>query len=238
MNKGTLWYLKEPLDTSFAQAGGRSPDKRIVPALCARCGRGARYVTPRPLILEWEPGADVIGDFTWPGGGRVAVKRTVFDILARKFSGFHAENVEMVQDPKLKRPKRPASRSKPRIWLPYTGPELVELWPDCPVPFLPATTFEVAWRCEDCGNEPLQLSGIELKMQRYDSDTGELVPDHHPRVPGKGVFVSASAVGDHPIFRLTESAGTILCTDEVKSFVLREGFTNVDFGEYGDVVEP
>jgi hypothetical protein len=191
---------------------------------------------PKPLVFEWDPGSDVIGDFTWPDGTRVAVKRHVFEALASKFSGIHAEPVEMVQDPKLKRPKRPNKRTKTRVWLPYTGPELVELWPDRSVPYLPETTTEVSRQCKKCGNEPIQLSGIELKWHDYDATERKLVPARTPRTPGRGVFVSASEVGSTPIFRLPKVPGPILCTDEVRSFIEREGFTNVEFREYGDVL--
>jgi hypothetical protein len=192
---------------------------------------------PRPLALEWEPGSEIVGDFTWVGGTRTAVKRAVYDALARTFHGIEASGIKMVQDPKLKQPKRRSSRSKPRVWLPYTGPELVELWPTRLIPFLPATTFEVAWCCEVCGYEPRQITGVEVKQHRYNRDLGILEPDIKPRAPGKGVFVSVSDVGDTPIFRLAELTGPLLCTDRVKSFIQEQGFTNVDFCEHGDIVD-
>jgi hypothetical protein len=236
MSRGTLWYIAEPLDTEFARADSRSPPQRITPSLCDRCSRGARYIKSKPLIFEWEAGADDIADFIWPDVTRVVVRKTVFEVLAREFRGIHAEPVEMVQDPKLKQPKRRTSRTKPRIWLPYSGPELVELWTDHEVPYLPETTTEIPWQCKKCGNEPRMLSGFERKSHLYDREKGILVPNHQPRVPGKGVFVAASEVKDSPIFRLQEFTGPILCTDEVKSFVERQGFTNIDFREYGDIV--
>lgn len=236
MSAKTLWYLSEPLDTSFAEAGLRSPPQLTTPVLCDRCSRGARYMKPRPLVLEWEPGSDIIGDFVWPDATRVAVKRPVFEALNREFGGIHAERVEMVQDAKLKPPRRHTSRSKPRVWLPYTGPELVELWTEHELPYLPETTTEIAFRCKACGNEPHRLSGIEIRSHLYDRERGILVPDHQPRVPGKGVFVAAAKANSAPIFRLQEFTGPILCTDEVRSFIEREGFTNVDFREYGNVV--
>jgi len=227
--------MVEAFETPFARAGLRSPNRHVVPALCDSCGRGGRYERPKPLVFEWEPGSDIIGDFTWPFSSRVAVRRPVFDSLAREFSGIHVEAVEMIQDPKLKPPKRRTSRSKPRVWLPYTGPELVELWPDREVPFLPETTIIVPLRCKNCGRELREISGFEVKAHRYDPRKGELVPDLQPRVPGQGVFVASSEVAD-PIFRLQEFTEAIFCTDEVKSFIEREGFTNIDFLECGDVV--
>lgn len=236
MSNGKLWILVEQFETNFAQAASRSPNRRIVPAVCARCGRGALYERPKPLVFEWEPGSDLIGDFVWPNSSRVVVKKSVLDALAWEFSGFHAETVEMIQDPKLKPPKRRTSRSKPRIWLPYAGPELVELWPDRIVPFLPATTIEIPYRCEDCGREMRRISGGEVKAHLYDRNKGDLVPDLQPRVPGQGVFVASSEVKDSPIFRLEEFSEAIFCTNDVKAFIESEDFTNIDFLEYGDVV--
>jgi hypothetical protein len=166
----------------------------------------------------------------------VAVKKSVFDALARKFRGIHTEPVDMVQDPRLRSPKRASARNKPRVWLPYSGPELVELWLDHVTPFLPATTTQVDWHCDNCGREPRSITGVETKSHRYDQNKKDLVPDVHPRAHGQGVFVAAANVKDHPIFRLEEFSGSILCTDKVKSFIESEGFTNVDFLEYGDVV--
>jgi hypothetical protein len=148
----------------------------------------------------------------------------------------HAERVEMVQDPKARPPKRPNRRSKPRVWLPYIGPELVELWVEHVVPYLPATTLELVRRCKVCGRESRNIVGVEVKAHLYDQSKGELVPDLHPRRQGQGVFVADSNVNNNPIFRLEEFTKAIFCTDEVRLFIKRQGFSNVDFLEYGDIV--
>lgn len=236
MSTRMIWRMVEPFETSFAPAGLRSPMKLIVPGLCTRCGRGKRYITPKPLVFEWEPGSDVIGDFTWPDATRVAVKRTVFNELAKRFRGFHSESVEMVQDPKLKRPERLTKRTKPRVWLPYTGPELVELWPEHTVSFLPETTIVTSYACDDCGWEFRNISGVESKSHVYSQEMGKLVPNLKPRSPGMGVFVKASELLEAPIFHVEEFTAPILCTDEVRAFIQSKGFTNIDFLEFGDVV--
>lgn len=231
-----IWRLMHQFEAPFAEAGLRSPLEEIIPAECDRCSRGADYARPTPLVFEWEPGSDLIGDFTWPDGARVAVKGPVYEALAQRFRGIHAEPVEMVQDPKLKRPKRPTKRTKPRVWLPYVGPELVELWPERTVPFLPHTTLDIHLRCEDCGRELPNISGFEYKAHKWNPKLMDLVPDLQPRIPGQGLFVAATEIGDTPIFRVEEFTEMILCTDEVKTFIQEKGFTNVDFWEYGDVV--
>ena len=235
MNVGKLWAMVEAFESTFAEASSVTPDTPVDP-VCPRCRLSERYVRPIPLVFEWEPGSNIVGDFTWASLARVVTKRSVYERLVHEFPGIHAERVEMAQDPKLKPPKRVTSRTKPRIWLPYTGPELVELWPEHVVRCLPSSTLTVETRCEVCGRESRRIEGAEVKAHLYAPDKGELVPDFQPRVPGKGLFVASSDVKDAPIFRMDEFTEAMWCTDEVKAFIQREGFTNVDFLEYGDVL--
>lgn len=237
MSTQRVWRMMKPFETSFAEAGSRSPPQSVGPA-CQHCGASDRTIMPTPLVLEWEPGSQIIGDFVWPSPARVVAKRTVVDQLVREFNGIRAEPIEMVQDPKLKQPQRPNKRTKPRVWLPYPGPELVELWPEHTAQFLPSTTLYVGTRCDFCGRESHRLAGVEVKAHVYDREKGELVPDLQPRVPGQGVFVAASSIKNRPIFRAKEFTNAIWCTDEARSLIQSKGFTNVDFLEYGDVVDP
>lgn len=235
MSTKTLWRMMVPFETTFATAGLRSPNLNIGPA-CRGCGLSTQSLRPKPLVFEWEPGSDVIGDFTWPNGARVVVKKSVMDTLLKQYGGIHPEPIEMVQDPKLKQPKKLTKRSKPRVWLPYMGPELYELWPDNIVPFLPMSTIIVITQCRVCGRSSRRISGVEVKSHLYDPDRGELVPDLHPRTPGQGLFIAAESVRDTPIFRVEEFSESIFCTDDVKSFVERECFTNIDFLEDGEIL--
>lgn len=235
MSTGKLWRMLVPFETAFAEAGLRSPNLNIGPA-CRGCGSSAQTLRPKPLVLEWESGSDVVGDFTWPNGARTAVKKSAMDVLMKQFRGIHSEPVVMVQDPKLKQPKKRTGRTKPRVWLPYTGPELVELWPDTTAPFLPTSTITTANQCVMCGRQSRRISGIEVKSHLYNPDLGELVPDLHPRVPGQGLFIAAPNVQETPIFRVEEFSEAIFCTSHVKSFLKHERFTNIEFLEYGDVV--
>jgi len=232
----TLWRMRSiPYGITYAASGLVSHRRMLKKPECARCDRGAIYEEfPKPLILSWEPGSDVIGDFSWPPG-RVAVKRSVFDALAAVFTGIAAEPLEMDQDPKLKRPKRPTKRTKPRVWLPYEGPPLVELWVERTVPYLPSTTIVVPYHCDDCGRAMSRIGGTEQVDSHWIEEKAELIPYRIPRVPGQGVFVREADLGGVSIFRLEQFAH-VLCTDEVKAFIEERGFTNVEFLEYGNVV--
>ena len=237
MNAGKLWLFHKPIDTTFAVGGGGGrPYELVEPAQCSLCLGGSVYARPGPLSLEWDPGFDTVGDFTevW---AYVAVTKPTYEVLASHFKGIHAGPIEMIQDPKLKRPMKPNRRTKRRIWLPYTGPELVELVVERVVPYLPSSTWELTRTCKECGRESRDLVGVGEKGHRYNIALGDLVPFHQPRIPGKGFFVAASAVGDTPIFRFRENEGGIFCTDEVKNFIEGQGFTNIDFCEYGDIVD-
>ena len=126
MSTSNIWQLWEPLDTPHAQCGLRSPPQ-VTHVPCTHCYLDATYELPTPLAFEWEAGSDRIGDFVWPGPWRAAVVTRVIDYLAKnKVPMIKAGTIEMVQDPRLKRPKSPR-RAKPRVWLPYEGPTLVEL---------------------------------------------------------------------------------------------------------------
>jgi len=232
----TLWRLFEPDETTYARSGMLSQPRLLNTPECARCARGALYEEfPKPMILVWEPDSEVVGDFSFTGG-RAAVKRTVFDTLAGVFDGIVAERLEMEQDPKLKRPKRPTKRTKPRVWLPYEGPPLVEMWIDRMAPYLSSTTLVVPYHCDDCGRAMTKLGGTERIERHWSEEMMGTVPCRIPRVPGQGVFVRDADLGGVKIFRVEEFSRMILCTNEVKAFIEERGFTNVDFLEYGNVV--
>lgn len=233
MNNSKVWRLMEPSGTGYAQCALGSPVK-ITHKPCSQCTIGDSYVVPKPLVFEWEPGSDQIGDFVWPSGTRVAVQERVFKSLA-KVPDIEPSNVEMFQDPKLKRPKNPR-RAKPRVWLPYEGPPLVELIVNHYVHVLPETTTEVVERCATCGRENRHLTGGESKQRRWSPEKEDLVPNPKPRVPGQGIFASKTDVKSVDIFRTYEFPGFILCTDEVKALLEGAQFTNLDFLEYGDIV--
>ena len=231
-----LWRMLEPFDTTYAEAWLRSPARLVKPATCDYCGRDAEYEDPRPLVLEWEPGSDVVGDFVWPDGSRVAVQRRAFDIISSHFAGIEAGAVEMVQDPKLRRPTRKTKQTKPRVWLPYEGPDLVELWVQHAVPLAPGSVKEISSHCRKCGRALWNWSGVEVKEHRWDQEQKRLVPRYTPRDPNRGLRIAASDVAANPIFRAIESPAAIFCTDQVKALIEGEQLTNIDFLDYGELI--
>lgn len=231
----SIWRLAGVLSSDYAECLHRSPPEVLVRP-CAGCLQGAKLRTIYPIVIEWSPGSNLIGDFTWPGSGRSVVKANVFETISSKFSMVRAEVVEMFQDPKLKVPKN-KKRAKPRIWLPYDGPSLVELIPTYVVNAHANTSWVVAFRCDVCGSEMKRLDGYEQKEHRWDQRKQDLVPFFVPREPGKGVFVRQEQIVQHPIFFVEKLLPWIFCTDEFKHLIEDQGFSNIDFLEYGEVID-
>lgn len=123
-----LYHFHNPHDYRYARAG-RLGTWSASKGVCLECRRSTQERIP-PLILEWLPDSDQIGDFVWPAiDDEVVVAQHVRDALRSSFVGFQFEVVEMYQDPKLRPPRRVSGRTKPRVWLPYAGPTLWDLRP-------------------------------------------------------------------------------------------------------------
>jgi hypothetical protein len=118
---------------------------------CAKCRLAARKRVP-PLVIEWDYGSIVIGDFTWPAGlGEIAVTDRVKScIVSNGFSGVSFDTVKMVQRQGLKKPRKD-SKARTRVWLPYDGPPLWSLvvtsWCDLDVA---ASARSFVSECDEC----------------------------------------------------------------------------------------
>lgn len=209
-----LYRLGDPRDCSFAQAsrlGTWYPNPG--PGICPECTASRQKRVP-PLVIEWEPGSDVIGDFTWPGfGDEIVVTQRVREALEGRFRGFEFLPIQMHQDPKLVRPERVTKRTKPRIWLPYQGPPL---W-DLQAP---------AW-CK------LDLEKSHVTVEKVCRTCGTT---YHKFPPGRTrhLVVDPASWGGQHAFRLRE-VGLLTVSEEVKQFIETERFTNVGFWPEGEI---
>lgn len=213
-----LWRLSDPGNYEYARASRRgswagSPSRRV-----------------RPLIIEWEPDSEVVGDFTWPGfDSEIIITGAVAKVLqAAEVPGFELGPVQMEEN------AEPAKRrsKKPRVQLPYAGPPLWDLW-------------VMAWTRADRdrstinevkgenGSVDFELIGVEKTESSWDQQRLELVRTMHPRVEGEGLFVPSI----RGFFRVEEFPAWVFCTDNVKQLVEEHGFTNVSFVEMGDLLE-
>lgn len=233
-----IWQLTEPEDSPFAEAGRRGTWGEVEgkPAVCPEC-TGTNDIRIQPLLIEWEPGSSVVGDFSWPGlSDDVAVTEQVANALEAQFRGFERGPVEMVQDPRLKRPSRITKRTKPRVWLPYDGPPLCDLWVTKWVGMdRERSSARLKRKCRTCGEEYFDLEGVEKREGYWDQRRLKHFRILVPRQAGKGLYIRKRELSGADIFRVIEFPSPVFCTDRVKHFIQDHEFTNITFLEMGEV---
>jgi hypothetical protein len=179
-------------------------------------------------VIEWEPDSDLVGDFAWPAFDTdiVITDRVGNALQEAGVAGFQLAPVEMVEN--SEKSKR-ASR-KPRVKLPYTGPQLWDLWVTTWAELdRDRSTVKLIGKQPD-GTEQYEVCGVERREATWDQERMALVKRKHPRVEGQGLFVRTNT----GIFRLAEFPGWILCTDDVKQLIESRDFTNVSFLQMGE----
>jgi hypothetical protein len=186
----------------------------------------------RPIVIEWQPDSDVVGDFTWPG---FATDLVITDQVARALAdrgigGFELRAVEMFESAKVAKMSRRRSK-RPRVRLPYTGPKLWDLWLTAWTHIDKERSTITTHQRQD-GSTYEEVSGVQHEETiRWDPEKG-LIKQMHPRIEGQGLFVP-------PIdgfFRVFEWPAWSLCTENVKCLIEEHRFTNVSFWEMGDVL--
>jgi hypothetical protein len=187
-----------------------------------------------PLVFEWEAGSDRIGDFVW-AVLRIAVTARVRSVLKERFTGVVYLPVDFRQDPRVKRPTRVTKRTKKRVWLPYEGPPLIELWATAWVqPDMERSSFRVVGIDPGSGEPNYKLDGIEAFKSRWDPVEHTMSRWREPREPGKGLFIREEALQGASIFRIYPQPGRLLCTEAVKDCLEEHEITNVAFLESGE----
>ena len=153
-----------------------------------------------PLLIEWDPDSDIIGDFSWSGFGFELVARlNVAQALVQEFTGFRIESVQMVEPSVgLRR------RKKKMVSLPYEGPELCELWIDRWFRLdEKASSLNLERVCGTCG------------FRFYTPKREGLVLERPTDAPA--------------FFRLEQFPAWVFVSSEVKQHIEATGFTNVAF---------
>lgn len=196
-------------------------------------GRGADG-TLEALFIEWEPGADCIGDFIWsPSPIGDVVSQRVADALMRRFKGIEIGPVEMVQEPRFYELKR--KPRIPRVLLPYTGPPLVHLVPQVRVDMDLERSTYIRRRVPGEEQPEFSLEGAERVVSERDDSNGTYRLVHHARRAGEGVYVPAAALGGNHFFGVRQFELDYFVTDVVRKFVQEQEFTNVAFMECGEL---
>lgn len=207
-----LYHFNSPNNYNFAQATHIGTWYPSETKICPEC-QTSRQTRISPLVIEWEAGSEIIGDFVWPGlNTDLVVVQKVKEAFEMNFREIVFGPVEFWQNPKLKRPTRNTSRSKTRIWLPYDGPMLWDILPTnwCHLDH-PQSRVSIEKECSRCGKIIYNT------------------PPWHQR----HLVVDLETWNGEDIFHIYEYSGAIFCTEPVKEFVIQTGFTNVGFLEDG-----
>jgi hypothetical protein len=200
-----IYHFGDPDNYRYAQAGRRGtwfPDNGE--GTCPEC-TAARQIRIQPLIMEWLPGSDVIGDFVWPGfDTEVVVSQRVRKLLEESFDCCDYFPVEM----SMRLTRMPKSRSRPIVKLPYTGTPLWDMQPRswCHLD-LDKSGVELKLACGTCGNR------IYDQMTDYE----------------RQLVVDTRTWDRSEIFRIYEYPGWIFCTENVKLAVENAQSSNVAF---------
>ena len=214
-----LWRLSDPYNYGFARSG--------------RVGgtwQEAEYRERKhPIIIEWEPDSDIIGDFTWPGLATdiLVTDRVGSIITASQVEGFELLTVEMRENSE---PKKRPSKGR-RVRLPYSGPRLWDLWVTAWTHIDRSRSTITVTERED-GSVAYEVSGVERRERIWDQRQMELVTKISPRTEGQGLFVPPI----RGIFRIEEFPAWVFCTNDIKQLIEKHGFTNVSFLEMGEVL--
>lgn len=215
-----IWSVEVPIGTDFAEMHSAYVESKGVS--CTVCNF---FIKP-PLLVEWEEGSDQIGDFVFALGG-IILKQTVADDLLTQFKGFEKREIQFIDRPSLYKPEKYRKRKK-RIWLPYDGPELCELYITKNVKLHESSSVKIEYTCQNCGRIQL-INGVE------GVETDKRLKYYTSRENGKGLFIQSQEIGGYDFFGI-RGTGYILCTDRVREYVHSKGYSNISFLDYGAVI--
>jgi hypothetical protein len=211
-----LYHFHNPYQPNFAQATRHGTWYPPGVKVCPECG-ASRQKRVSPLIIEWDVGSDIVGDFVWPGfDDELVITQKVKDLFESRFCGVEYGPVEFWQDPKIKRPVKVTRRSRPRVWLPYSGPTLWDVIPTlwCHLDHVQSNVTKVKV-CSTCGT-------VFYKI---------------PTRPNRHLIVDLTSWRGEGIFHVYENPGLYFCTEQVKDVVEQAECTNFSFLEDGIIPE-
>jgi len=181
---------------------------------CPKCKLAARKRLS-PLVIEWDYGSNIIGDFTWPGEEIIVTDMVRTCFVSRGFSGISFEPVEMVQKQGLKKPRK-ESKARNRVWLPYLGPPLWNL-------------VVTSW----C-NMDARSSGRTL-VSECDGCLRKRMIVHDPAAP---LIVKPETWAGSDFFCIREMEKMVFVTGAVRQAIEQNKLANVEMKERGYIREP
>ena len=213
-----LYHITDPHNYDFAVA--------------SRVGTWDGKKRISPMVIEWEPGSDLIGDFTWPGiGSEIVITERVAHIVNSTGLDGYSLGPVVVKDHAEARVRK--LKRKKRVKFPYTGPELFDL--SIPKVFLhadPERSSFVELPPEPDGTIIFKTEGgAKLNFNKSTGYEWKITP----RTPGKGLYVKKELVEGLLFFRIRQLPGAVFCSDIFKQLAEEHNFTNILFLEYGEL---
>jgi hypothetical protein len=217
-----VWWLCEPRDDRFA-SGIRTGTWETI---------DGKDVRVSPLVIEWEKGPDLVGDFLWPSfQDDVAMKKHVFGELQQRFGGIEGGPVEITPPKWRRKKKRISDESCMTIW--NEDLQLVD------VRFVHHVDVDWDKSCiktiQQDGETLYEVYGGERTEVIMDLDVGRFATRRVARFKGGGIFVKARLLDGHSFFKVNQFPVWNLCTDAARDFILDRGYTNIDFFEVGEL---
>lgn len=220
--KNWLWALEEADDPAYARVTFEATWPKTF---------GEEFILPR--VIEWEPGADQIGDFVSVTGALI-LRRELAEELQKQFGGFEIETIGMHQRKGLKAPTRQNRRTKPRVWLPYDGPPLCVL----------RVTQGVVADAEKstlkyCGHDELvgeiyDLQGVGYYISNNDKYSLTSPNAYFLRTNNNGIFVPKSQISKSGLIFCKGIKGKFICTDDFRKYIQKKNYSNILFSEIGE----
>jgi hypothetical protein len=206
--------------------------------------RSTHAETSKPLKMQWCCGSALIGDFTHVGGWvAIVAKISVAVRLQSKFSNLGIQNVELVKARHLISPKNGTIGLEPRVWWPYTGEEIYELFSTTVVVIDLTRTTAPKGESAD-RRETVYVSGCGvLDIIPFQDAVREV-----PRKQNHGIYVTKNQFAD--FFHLKSPNGNgvkccggeheigpnyaMYCSNRAKKYIEKNKFTNIVFVEVGE----
>ena len=162
---------------------------------------------------------NLVPDFLY--SSYVICKREIAMELKQRF-----EKLEIGEFEWHKNPKEIVAKDVRRLrWLPKEEVDLVHIYSKIYIPILPQSTVIMSK-----GNDGKDW------IKDYIGEETLFGTKHTTRELGKGIFIDKRELGDFDFFRIEKST-FLLCTENVKEYIEKRGFSNVVFLEVGDVIE-
>ncbi len=201
-----FYQILSPRNYDFAHFGIHGTwEPKQSQGVCPECKMTRQKRVP-PLIIEWETGSDLVGDFVWRGiSFELVCKDEIAKELNQEFNGFQIHPIEMLQDPNIKNPINTKKAKEIRIYLPYGGPKLSELWVD-------------SW-----------ISLNEAKSELYLEKVCSICGYKFYTPKRTGLALDESENKRYDFFRTRQFPNWIFCNEKVKSYIESKEFSNVAF---------